>query len=289
MIYDQFQRLHPDTLMFSEAGQPEVMSSQPARSKPITSLLLVNKRIGSEYRDSCKKRLGWIVSSFMENLVRGGEYEEEIHSWFAERASFIHMHAGNWMNRHWIDDPEWTLSPLRGWLAHQQSQMPNLDSITISIYLRLGSIEKAEERKKLEEALEDFVSLPKLRTLKVITMDNAIDWSTGDRGPSSKKLLYHWTSSDAHRPTLIDSPESYVETCCRRLGSSSRDSEKSGSDFDDSRIHSDDGNDSEDQEGDDGNDGDDDDGSGDESDGDAGNGCHENTRNGDGEIAETQL
>lgn len=174
MIYDQFQRLHPDNPMFRKAGQPETMASQPVRSKPITSLLLANKRISSEYRDACEKRLGVIVSSSMDNLAPGAEFEEEIYPWDTEKASFIHMHAGDWMYRYWIDDPEWTLSPLRDWLAHQGLQMPNLDSIIVSIYLHLGSIKKDEEGKKLEMALNGFVSLPKLKTLKVITMNDAL-------------------------------------------------------------------------------------------------------------------
>ena len=126
--------------------------------------------------------------------------------------------------------------------------MPNLDSITVSIYLRLGSIEKADERKKLEKALEEFVSLPRLKTLKVITMNNALSWSTSESGPSSKKLLYHWTPSAAQKATLIDSPESYVETCCKCL-------EFSDSDLDDFSGHSD--NDNDDNDGDQGNDSDD--------------------------------
>lgn len=139
MIYDQFQRLHPDTPRVRE-GRPVFMTSQSVTTKPITPLLLVNKRMGSEYKNSCKKRLGVIVSSSMDNLAPGAEFEEEIYPWDAEKASFIHMHAGDWMYRHRLDDPEWTLSPLKDWLARQDLRMPNLDSITVRIYLSLGSL-----------------------------------------------------------------------------------------------------------------------------------------------------
>lgn len=66
LIYDQFQRLHPDTPRFREAGWPELMMSQPVTTKPITPLLLVNKMIGSEYKDACKERLGVIVSRYIQ-------------------------------------------------------------------------------------------------------------------------------------------------------------------------------------------------------------------------------
>lgn len=147
------------------------------------------------------------------------------------------MHAGDWMNQVWLDDlPQWDLNPLKGWLAHWDSQMPKLDSITVSIYLHLESTEKAEDRKKLEQALEDFVSLPKLKELKVITMDGASHWEGRELRPNSKKLKAHWTPGDAGKPTLIDSPQPYVETCCRGFPP------RSGSDFDDSSSDSDDSN-----------------------------------------------
>jgi hypothetical protein len=69
MIYDQFQRLHPDTPSFLKAGRPAPMVSHTVNTKPITPLLLVNKQIGSEYRDACEERSGVIVSTYMEYLV----------------------------------------------------------------------------------------------------------------------------------------------------------------------------------------------------------------------------
>lgn len=211
MIYDQFHRLHPDTPAFREAGRPEYMMSLPVTTKLIISMLLVNKTIGSEYRDACEKRSGVIVSTEMEYLVPRIKCEEKVYLDDDEKVFFIHMHTGDWMCRSELDDPEWSLSPLKDWFAGGSSQMPQLDSITVSIYLHLDSIEGTEGRKKLIEALEDFVSLPKLKQLKVITMDDALDWDT--RGPDSKKLLVHWTPGGTLGPKLID-PQPYVETCC---------------------------------------------------------------------------
>lgn len=275
MIYDQFQRLHPDIPRFREAGQPEFMTSQSVVTKPITSLLLVNKRISSEYRDTCEKRSGVIVSTYMDLLALNAEDEEEISLESAEKSSFIHMHAGDWINRLFFDDPDWSLWGLENWFAYWNSQMPNLDSMTVSIYLHLDSIESDVDRKELEDALEEFVDIvPKLRELKVIIMDNAMDWSTIERGPTSKKLLVHWTPSSACRPTLIDCPQRYAETCCQSLVrtsifdsiDSSSDSSDSSSDSDDSigdyynsSRHSNQGDHSDHDDGDDSNESDDDD------------------------------
>lgn len=269
MIYDQFQRLHPDTPRFREAGQPELMMSQPVRTKPITPLLLVSKRISSEYQDDCGKRSGVIVSTYMDHLFLGSEFEEIIQPWDAD--SFIHMHIGDWMNRHrWID-PQWTLSPLKDWLAHWDSRMPSLDSITVSIYLNLKGLDLAVERKNLEDTLRDFVSVPKLKELKVVTMDDANYWHVCKRGSNSKRLLVHWTPSGAREPTLIDCPQSYAETCCCEY------LDPYSGDSDDPSSHSGDGNDSEESDGDFESD--------DERSG-GGNGSHVDADNGDDENAE---
>lgn len=237
MIYDQFQRLHPDNPEFREGGRLEFMMSQPTTTKPITPLLLVNKRFNSEYRNACEKRLGVIVSSSIDNLAPGAEFEEEIYSWDAEKASFIHMHAGNWMNCRVLDDPEWTLGPLKDWLAQQDLQMPNLDSITVRIYLSLESSESAGGQKKLEDALQDFVSAPKLRELRVITIDDALDWRMSECGPDSKKLLVHWKPSGARELALIDPPQPYAETCCECLGPLDSSTDDLSNDSDDSSSH----------------------------------------------------
>jgi hypothetical protein len=268
MVYDQFQRLHPDTPMSRQPGRPVLMISHRVTSKPVLPLLLMNKRIGSEYRDACEKRFGAIVSSEMRYLDPAAELTEEIHPRIAQEAFFIHMHAGDWMSRLWSNNPPWTLSSLGDWVAHWSAQMPKLDSITVSIYLSLDSAETNEEFEKLEEALGEFVSLPKLVELKVITMNDGIDWRT-ERGPSSKKLLVHWTPSVAHKPTFIRFPKSYVETCCECLKSSSSDSDHSSS-------HSDDGNDN------------DDDSESDDDNNDSGDGSHGDTHDCDEENAENE-
>jgi hypothetical protein len=240
MIYEQFQRLHPETPMFDGAGRREPMITRSVKTKPITPLLLVNKRIGSEYRDACKKRSGVIVSEHLEYLLLSVRDEERICA-RAETASFIHMHAGNWMSHLWRDDPQWSLNPLKDWFEHWSSQMPKLDSITVSIYLSIDRLGQAEERRKLEEALEEFVSLPRLKEIKVITMDNASHWEWRTRGPDSKKLLVHWTPSSVREPMLIDSPQPYVENCCEcYVRHSSGDSNVSGSDSGDSNRDFDD-------------------------------------------------
>ena len=213
MIYDQFHRLHPDTPMFREAGQPSLMVSQPVRTKPITALLLVSKRISSEYKDACGKRSGVIVSAYMDHLVLGSLFEAKIYPWDAD--SLIHMHVGGWVSRR-FNDPRWTLSPLKDWLAHWDSQMPNLDSLTVSIYLNFEGLDLAVERKNLEDILRDFVSVPKLKELKVVTTDK-LHWVVHERGSNPKKLLVYWTPSDAREPTLIDRPQPYAETCCECL------------------------------------------------------------------------
>ena len=273
IIYDQFHRLHPDTPRFRRAGQPEFMISQPVTTKPITALLLVSKRISSEYKDTCCKRSGVVVSTFMENFVLGSEDEEKIDSRNAD--SFIHMHVGDWISRRRFNDPERTLSPLKDWLAHWDSQMPSLDSITVSIYLNFEGLDLAVERKNLEGTLRDFVSVPKLKELKVVAMNNAPHWLKDERHPNSKKLLVHWTPSDAGEPALIDCPQQYAETCCECVG-------PFDSDSDDSSGHSSDG------DGDDGNDSEESDGdfqSDDDRSG-AGNGPHVDVDNGDDENAE---
>lgn len=223
MVHDRFHRLHPDTPRLCEAGRPQLMISHAVRTKPITHLLLVNKQIGSEYRDACEKRFGVIVSNYLQFLDPAAELSEEIHSWNVEKASFIHMHAGDWMSSLLDDDHKWTLSSLTEWFAHWSSQMPKLDSITVSIYLSFDSVKQDEECEKLEAALRKFVSLPKLMELKVITMNDGIDWRS-ERGPSSKSLLVHWTRNSAHKPTLIGFPPSYVEPCCKCLDGPSSDS-----------------------------------------------------------------
>jgi hypothetical protein len=156
------------------------------------------------------------------------------------------MHAGDWLNPLWLDEAQWTLSPLKGWLAHWDSQMPKLDSITVSIYLHLEDMDSSDARRMLEKALEDFVSVPMLRELRVITMDNDLNWQRSDY---SKKLLVHWTPSGARKPTLIDSPQAYVETCCECLARFNGDSHARSSDSDDSSDNDhDDGDDSNDGE-----------------------------------------
>lgn len=271
MIYDQFHRLHPDTPMFREAGQPELMTSHPVRTKPITRLLLVSKQISSEYKDTCWKRYGVIVSTYMDHLVLGSKLEETIQPWDAN--SFIHMHVGDWMNRHQFIHQQWTLSPLKDWLAHWDSQMPSLDSITVSIYLNLHGLDLAVERKNLEDTLRDFVSVPKLKELKVVGMDDAIYFEVYERGWNSKRLLVHWTPSDAREPTLIDCPQPYAETCCGEdLDALDGDSEIP----DDSSSYYGDGNDSEESDGD---------FESDDEKSEAGNGSHVNADNGDDECA----
>ena len=89
----------------------------------------------------------------MEDLAPGAELEAEIYSWHAEIASFIHMHAGDRMNRRWLNDPEWTLSPLKAWLAHWDCQMPSLDSIAVTIYLNIESLDLSVEGRKLVDTL----------------------------------------------------------------------------------------------------------------------------------------
>ena len=190
------------------------------------------------------------------------------------------MHVDDWMYHRRFNDPERTLSPLKDGLAHWDSQMPSLDSITVSIYLSFEGLDLAVERQNIEDTLRDFVSVPKLKELKVITMKSA-DWWDAKLEPDSKRLLVHWTPSDARKPTLIDHPEPYVETCCECL-----DYFDCGSD--DSSSHpgdddGDDGNDSEKSDGSEESDGDfesDDERSG------AANGSHVDADRGDDENAE---
>ncbi|GAB7332603.1 hypothetical protein MBLNU13_g04372t2 [Cladosporium sp. NU13] len=226
MIYNRFQRLHPDTPRIREAGQPELMTCQPVMTKLITPLLL----------------------------------------------------------------------GLENWFAYWNSRMPNLDIITVSIYLHLDSIESDGDREELEDALEDFVSVvPKLKELKVIMMDNAMDWNTIERGPTSKKLLVHWIPSGTLKPTLIDCPPRYVETCCQSLVRTSifdsidlsSDSGDSIGDTHNSSNRSDHGDHSDHDDVDDSNESDDgykseNNGEGD----DAGNGSHVDADNGDKEYEE---
>lgn len=152
MIYDQFQRLQPDTPRFFEAGRPGTMMTQSVTTKPMTALLLVNKIISSEYGDTCGKQSGVIVSAYVEDLVPGTECEENLYLEDDEKVFFIHMHAGDWMSRSGRDDPKRSLDPLKDWFAHWSSQMPQLDSITFSMYLDVDSIAKAEECKKARES-----------------------------------------------------------------------------------------------------------------------------------------
>jgi hypothetical protein len=230
MIYHQFQRLHPDTPMFQQGGQPESMITKIVATKPLTSLLLANKAVRLEYLDACEKRSGLLVSDYMEGLIIRGEDQHESCPVNVEKAFFIHMHVGGWMDFLMHDDLEWTLRPLKVRLLHLTSNMPKLDSITVSVYLWSDSIMNTDEIPKLERALEDFVSVPKLRELKVITMDNADGWDL-ERKRSSKKLLVQWTSSDARKPTVINSPIAYTDTCCGLFGESSSDSEDSSSEI----------------------------------------------------------
>lgn len=72
------------------------------------------------------KRSGMIVSNHMDHLILGVTCEGQIRSWPANNGSFIHMHAGDWMNRLVFNDLQWTLSPLEDWLAHWDSEMPKV-------------------------------------------------------------------------------------------------------------------------------------------------------------------
>ena len=129
------------------------------------------------------------------------------------------------------------------------------------------------ERKNLEDTLRDFVSVPKLKELKVVGMDDAIYFEVYERGWNSKRLLVHWTPSDAREPTLIDCPQPYAETCCSKyLDPWEGDSEIP----DDSSSYYGDGNDSEESDGD---------FESDDEKSEAGNGSHVNADNGDDECA----
>ena len=213
MIYDQFHRLHPDTPIFTKPGQLEDTLYQSVRTKPITSLLLVSKIIGSEYRQSCTKRLGVNILSHIDDLALGAKFEAGIHSLDAERASFIHIRVNSWLKRRRLNDTEWTLGPFKDWLAHWDSQMPNLDSITVSIYLNFESFDLAGKGKIVEDIMRDFVCVPKLKELEVVAVEKAFHWRMNERGSNSKKLLVYWTPSDAREPTLINCEQPHAETC----------------------------------------------------------------------------
>ena len=286
MIYYQFQRLHPDTPRLGRDGKPPFLMTRMVAAKPITPLLLLNKQVGTEYRDACAKRAGILISDYTHFLVLGGRNDRDLSSFDTENISFIHMHVEDWMNPAMGDDLVWTLSPLKDWLTHWSAKMPKLDSINISIRLRRYSVEK----KKLRRALKEFVSLPKLMELKVITMGEGRMWSEKSE-PNSKKLLVQWRSGAADSPRLIKPPKPYMETCCEFLSPLSFSSVNSSSDSDDSSSDSDDSND---DDGDDGDNGIDSENSDDDSESDGenngpGNDFHGDISNGDDEHVDNAV
>lgn len=265
-------------------------------AKPITTLLLLNKQVGAEYRDACAKRIGILVSDYIGFCVVDS-WDEPIESTSdTKKASFIHLHVGDWLDPFMGDNADWDLSPLKDWLAHWSAQMPRLDSVTVSIYVYCSRIETAEERMKVKAALKDFVSAPKLREVEVVTMECANEWDLRcELDP--KKLLVRWTPAGASDPQLLDPPTPYMETCCectehwftfskdRRSDShySGSFSDVSGGDPDDSSSQSDDGNQNDDGDGDNSNSDDVDD----END-DSGNGSDGDMNDNDEEDAENE-
>lgn len=216
MIYHQFHRLHLDNPMVVHAAdQLTPMETQLVATKPITPMLIVNEQFGSEYRSACRERSGILTSDFLENFDSDW-LDHILQLQMAKKASFTHIHAGHWTGVSSRSVLE-LLHPFKDWLARFGSQLPDLDSITMRIYLRHDRVETAEDQMTVRTAIEDFVTSPKLMELKLITLNDAFCWDF-ERGSDSKKLLIHWTPRGTHKVTLIDPPKPYVETCCALWG-----------------------------------------------------------------------
>lgn len=183
-------------------------------TRPSTSLLLVNKKVNSEYKLRCEGRSTLFVADHTSCLLIYDENEVKIPEAAAEKVSSVHLHADHLITsdggvgdgRSWVEIrfKEW----LRVWSS--PSQVPNLVSFTVILELYHADVQSTEQRQRVVNLLLDLMLVEQLTELKVVVKGEA-GRSQGARLP--RRLLVDWKRGDTLPPQLID-PMVVAEKCC---------------------------------------------------------------------------
>jgi hypothetical protein len=210
MIYDQAQLFETQTVV-SNCG---IYPTHIAADRPCSSLLLVSKQFGSEYKRRCEGRAGLSVADDIYSFTSDGQ-DVELPPMAAEEASFMHMHVGSWHLRSHSDGNKDTLEMFKDWLQDWTTQMPKLETVTINLYLYEMAIQDPEDQEEVIEKLCGLIlSLDLLTEIKVIAMETFGLWHSS---VDSRKLVVDWKREDDDLPQLLDPMVDYTETCCSHV------------------------------------------------------------------------
>jgi hypothetical protein len=209
MIYDQPQLFETQTVI----SNCDLYLTHIAADKPCSSLLLVSKQIGSEYKRTCERRAGLSVVDNIHCFTSDGQ-DVELPPMAAEEASFMHMHVEGWRLPS-DSDGEDTLGMFKDWLQDWTDQTPNLETVTVNLNLYELAIQVPEDHDEMIKKLCGLVSLDLLTEIKVIAMEE--DTGQWHSSVNPKKLLLDWKREDDVLPQFIDPVVGYAQTCCSHV------------------------------------------------------------------------
>jgi hypothetical protein len=208
MVYDQPQLFETQTILPNCNRYPRHM----AADKPCSSLPLVGKQFGSEYKDRCEGRAGLSVADSLHCFTL--DQEVELPPMAAEEASSMQIHVGGWrLPSHPFSDTD-TLEMFKDWLQHWTAQMPNLETVTLNLYLYELAIRFPEQQDEMIEKLCGLVSLDLLTEINMIAM---VDYGQWHSSVDPRKLVVDWKREDDVHPQLLDPMVNYAETCCSHV------------------------------------------------------------------------